>query len=193
MKYNLIILEGMSTSGKTTVMQLLSSRLRAEGIDSKGFEERQTMSREIFTHLDPRKSLDEMHAFLKNECSQKGRVVVCDRFHISHLVITKGSLRDLEEIEEAMKIYCPILVFLKIPEENVRERLLSAKSYRDNYWEDELRLRGETEDEAIAWFKGTQVNLFNLYQQSSLPKLLFDTSTTDFQNITTELLRRIQG
>jgi thymidylate kinase len=188
--HSLIILEGASTSGKTTVMKLLVDQLNAHGINSKGIDDHEILAH-IFSHLDPKESLKEMHTFLQRECVDKNRVVVCDRFHISHLVITKGSLDDLREIETAMSAYNPLLVFLEIPEEKFGERLLSAKSHRGEPWEEELRRRGKTDEEAIAWFKTTQPKLLHLYQKSALPKVLYDTEATSFERIAHDLFQRI--
>lgn len=191
MRHNLIILEGMSTSGKTTVMKLLSDTLNASGYHSRGFDELLTMDREIFSHLDTKKSLEEIRKFMEKECTSRDAIVICDRFHLSHLAITNGSVEDLKEIEAAMKLHRPLLVFLEIPADRIQERLLSAKTHRGQQWSDELKIRGQTDTESLEWFAGTQNKLFNLYQQSSLSKVQFDTSKIKFQEIASELANMI--
>ena len=154
-KYNLILLEGMSTSGKSRTMPLIVKLLGERGIECIGFEEAQTMSRQIFTHANPRKSIEEMKAFLDKECADGARVVVCDRFHLSHMAITNGSSSDFSEIERDVIVHKPLLVFLEIPKEKVRERLLCTTAYRGQRHEDEMKKRGNTEEETVKWYFGT--------------------------------------
>ena len=179
----IVLIEGMSTSGKTTVMQIVFRLLQEKDIPCKGFDELQTMSRDVFSHLDPKKSIIEMQLFLKREYSGKDTVLICDRFHISHLVITNGTLADFQKIEDCLKEYNPLVVFLEIPEEKVRERLLGAKAHRGQQWEDELSKRGANEEESIKWFLNTQHKLHALFLQSNLEKLVFNTGDNDFERI----------
>ncbi len=191
-KYRFIILEGMSASGKTTVMQLLADLLKANNIDCLGVDDHQILSR-IFTYQNAYESQKELREFMTKEFTQLNRVVICDRFHISHLVITKATADEFREIEEEIKAYDPLIVFLTIPKDKMKERLLSAKEYRGKEWEDELLRRGSTEDEAIEWFKGTQHKLYALYEQSTLPKVEFDTGSVSFHEIAQRLLEDIKS
>lgn len=187
----LIILEGMSTSGKTMVMNLLCDGLKARGIKVAGFEEQQTLSREVFTHIDPKRSLKEMHNFLEMECSEEDKVVICDRFHLSHMAITNGSIKDFKTIESEIARANSLLVFLEIPEDKINDRLINAKAHRSEQWEEELKSKGQTEKEAIKWFKGTQPKLHDLFEKSILPKIKFNTEETTFQQIASIIAEKI--
>lgn len=183
----LILLEGMSTSGKTTVLRKLSELLEKRKIKHKAFDELQTMSRDIFSHVNSRKSIDEMKTFLQKECLPKDGLVICDRFHLSHMSITDGSISEFDEIEADLKKYDPVLIFLEISSDAIRDRLIKAKNHRGKQWEDELIKRGQTEDEAIKWFMGTQNNLLKLYNQSNLPKEIFNTTNHNYDAVANEI------
>ncbi len=191
LNHKLVIIEGTSTSGKTTLMQLLTDHFNSSGYSSLGFDEAQTLTPEIFSNPNSVKSLEFIRSFLDKKCSSDDTIIVCDRFHLSNLAISNGSIEDLNSIEPTMKQYDPLLVFLRIPDESIRNRLLDAKVHRRKEWNEELYKRGKTEDETIAWFKGTQHKLYNLFLKSTLAKVEFNVEDMSYVEIASELAKKI--
>lgn len=177
----IIILEGMSTAGKTMIQKELVDILEKNKVRYRVVMQNEGLPPETFIHYDSKKSLDFMLNFLQS--INKEQVVILDRFQLSHIAITNGSVDDFKMVENELIKLDAILVLLTINEDKIKERILGAIEHRGERWSDEIARKGKTPEEIEAWFLGTQNKLKNLHEQSILPKETFDTSNSNFTEI----------
>ncbi|MFA6082566.1 MAG: hypothetical protein WC773_04115 [Patescibacteria group bacterium] len=183
----IIILEGIPTSGKTDVIKVLGEKFKSRGVSCEVFDESKRISPETYTHPDPKNSIAQLTAFLKKECSSDKKVTICCRFHLYHLNITNGSPADLVEIEKVIREYNPMLVLLQVPEDIIKQRLLYSKALHETKWQEELKRRGQSEDNAVEWYKMYQYKLLALYHDSTLPKIMYHTESLNFDEVADDI------
>jgi len=186
----IIILEGMSTVGKTMVQKSLDDILSKENIDHKTIDQNEGLPPETFEHLNPKKSLEFLHKYLKENCQNPSTVYIFDRLHLSHFAITNGSDEYMSEIEEELLKYDPLLVLLTVDEARVKERLISAIKYRGDRWVKELEKRETTGRTATDFHIGTQRKHVKQYEESKLPKIVFDVTNSDFQTVAEQIFEK---
>lgn len=186
----LVILEGMSAVGKTTIQKELGNILQKKHIKYRLIGEKEILPPDTFANPDPQKSVAFLTDFL-HSCNDKNEVIVCDRLHLSHLAITNASTEDMAKIEQELLKYNPLLVLLVINKQVVKKRLENSIQYRGPSWIEELTKRGQDRDSSIKWFIGTQKRLQDLYNQSCLPKVLFDTTDSNFPEIANQIITHL--
>lgn len=186
----IIILEGMSTVGKTMVQKALADILDEKKIKHQIIEQNEGLPPETFSHLNPKKSSEFLHKYLKENCQDSGVVYIFDRLHLSHFAITNGSDEYIKEIENELLKYNPLLVLLTVDEEQAKDRLEGAIEYRGDQWIENLALHGEDRDEQTKWHIGTQKKHIGQYSLSELSKIIFDTTDSNFQKIAEEIFEK---
>lgn len=191
----LIILEGMSTTGKTMVQNALADILTKKKIKYQIVDQNEGLPPETFVHRNPQKSLDFLMNYLKNNCAGKNTVYIFDRFHLSHFAITNGPTEYIVQIEQEILKYDPLLVLLTVDENKVKDRLEGAIQYRGDQWIENLALKGENRDEQAKWHLGTQRKHIQQFEISNLPKAEFNTTYSNFgkvaQNIYEQYIKPI--
>lgn len=188
----IIILEGMSTSGKTTVQKELALLLDHTGINFQIIEQNFGLPKETYDDPNSNNSLQFLLKFLQNHC-EHDKIIICDRLNLSHAAITDYSDEQFKLIDKELNNYDPLLVFLKINETEIPQRLREAVDHRGQQWVDELEKRGGTFEERAKWFMDTQRKVEGLFNQSGLPKIMFNTTDKDFKRIAEEIfLKYIQ-
>lgn len=178
----IIILEGMSTAGKTMIQKELSKILMDNNIENRMVDQNEGLPPEIFSHLDSKRSYDFLVNFIK-EIANKDKIFVCDRLHLSHAAITNWEQSDLMKIEAELLKHNPLLIMLVIDEKHIKVRLEGAIQHRGDQWATEMDRRGRNDNSHIEWFTGTQNRILDLYNASKLPKVIFDTSGANFAEI----------
>lgn len=179
----LIILEGMSTAGKTMVQKALAESLLKKKIKYRIVDQNEGLPPETFEHLNSEKSINFLIKFLKETCVDKNKVIICDRLHLSHIAITNATNEEMDKIENELIKYNPLLVLLTIDKLIIRERIENAISHRGEQWVKELARRGKDRESSIKWFIGTQERLLDLFDRSKLPKVSYDTTQLNFNEI----------
>lgn len=183
----IIILEGMSTVGKTMVQNALAGILKEKNLAFKIIEQNEGLPPDTFEHLNPKKSLEFLHQYLKKTCQDQDKVYIFDRLHLSHFAITNGSEEDFSEIEKELLRCNPLLVLLIVDEENAKDRLEGAIKYRGGQWVEQLALRGDNLEAQAKWHMGTQKRHVGQFNTSKLPKVQMDATDSNFSSIAQEI------
>jgi len=186
----IIILEGMSAVGKTTIQKELANILQKKHIKYRLVNEKEILPPDTFANPDPPKSIAFLTNFL-HSCNDKNEVIICDRLHLSHIAITNASDKEMVKIEQELLKCDPLLVLLVIDKQVIKKRLEDSIQYRGPSWVEELTKRGKDRDSSIKWFIGTQKRLQDLYNQSCIPKMLFDTTDSNFSEIANQIVSHL--
>lgn len=106
-----IILEGIATSGKTSVKNLLCKILTEQNINFSIFEESQTLM-PVLNNSDKNTSLDFLKTVISQALTLQKDLIIFDRLFFSHIFRTKSSMADYRDIEKLFDHQC-FLAFLK--------------------------------------------------------------------------------
>ncbi len=184
----IIILEGPSTSGKTTVAKLLSDKLLLTGFSVRYVTEDETLM-PILSEKDFQVHLKHLNSLLSG-LDNKVDFVVADRFHLTSAAVTNTSISEFNVLENSLIKYDPLIVFLEIDEEKLGERVFEAMKHRGPSWKAHVESKGSKED-IINWYKQTQINLLTLLKNSIISYKLIDATNSNYDNISEQIFNAI--
>lgn len=178
----IIILEGITTSGKTTVRKELEKLLDRKSIKYLFVDEGETLM-PILNNKDPKISENHILSILRKTISSNIDLVIFDRLYLTHLWRTDSTPDIFKESENILLQNDTIICFLQIPEELISERIKLAMSHRDKEWNGYARSKGETFDDVVDYYKNQQKDLIKILKNISIKNQVFNTKDMDFQNI----------
>jgi len=181
----LIILEGIATSGKTTVKNKVMTLLAEKGLTFSVVEEDETLM-PILNNTDKQVSLDLLKKTIKKALREEKDYIIFDRLFFTHIIRTKSSLKDFREIESMIEKQA-LLVFLKIDEIKIPERIAYAKKHRGKQWNEYVDKKGDIV-KITQYYAEQQKLLKNLLNKTSLQYKIYNTTNLDFENISEDIL-----
>lgn len=190
-----IILEGISTSGKTTLQKLLVESLQVSGSQVICLSEKQTVA----NILEGKKTVDESKAQLMSlldSISNNTDYVICDRFHFAHCGSLHCSLDSFREIETRLSGIDTAIVMLWIDEEDVVLRIRNLLEHRDTPFQEHVNkiIAGsqsqEEEDEKLKEFYHVRIEKYReCIHETKLPVLMCSVNE-DYEQIVKKILER---
>lgn len=178
-----IIIEGIATSGKSTLIKLL------QGSNFKGrkvivFPEEQT-------HEPIMKDTSNLNLqFFKSLISKidkNSEIIIFERFYLTQAFRANVEMSAYAEIEQTLLSYTPMTIFLKVDDHAIAERVSRAAEHRRDSWGDHIKTKGKTPEEIAAYYIDQQQNLLKLLEQSKLPHHIFNTTNHEYENIAAEI------
>jgi thymidylate kinase len=184
----ILIFEGIATSGKSTLISKLEKALKSDKKILVAYEDE--------THEPIKEVRDELHLefyknFIQKQISKKPDVLIVDRLYMTQAFRAKRDLGPYKELEEVLGQFNAITVFLMIDESLVAERIQNATEHRDPEWSAYVKTHGQ-EDQMTSYYVGQQRSQLELLKQSKLPYKIFDTSNHDYEDVTREILKLIK-
>lgn len=169
----IFIFEGIASSGKTTLQNMLIEKLPNAIL----IDETETLMPLIDNH-DVVKATSHLSKLLeKIERSSEDNIII-DRFHYTHAFRTNSTLAPFREIEEKLGKYSTLVIFLKISDKEIPMRIKETTELRGDNWK---KGKQGTLKERVAHYRDQQTYLENLHQQTILPYKKIDTSDKDWQ------------
>lgn len=182
----IIILEGIATSGKTTVIKELSKALIKRKASFSVMSEVETLL-PLLDNKDKRKSIEFLKPILKKAMDKEQDLLIFDRLFFTHIFRTNCVIEDFREIENSIKDKAT-LIFLKIDEAKIPERINRARKHRDKDWNNYADKKG-SESEVNNYYINQQRFLLKLTQDSSLNCKIYDTSNMNFNDIAIDIVK----
>ncbi len=182
----IIILEGIATSGKTSVIKELSKTLAKQKASFSVISEVETLL-PLLDNKDKRKSIDFLKPILKKAGDKEQDFIIFDRLFFTHIFRTNCAIEDFFEIENSIRTNA-ILILLKIYEAKIPERINLARKHRDKDWNDYADKKG-SESEVNNYYIDQQRFLLKLTQNSSLNCKIYDTSNMNFSDIAADIVK----
>lgn len=186
----IIILEGIATSGKTSVKDKLKELLIEKGITFSIVEETETLL-PILNNADKKVSIDFLNNILDKSLAKKKDFIIFDRFFFTHIFKTNSSTEDFREIENTIKNNS-LLVFLKIDESKIPERITYAREQREKSWDEFVSQKGN-DKEIYQYYINQQGSLLNLLEKTSLRYKIYNTTDMNFENVAKDILQIISS
>ena len=186
----ILILEGIATSGKTAVKNELEKALKEEGLKSSVVGEEETLM-PILDNTKKNVSVDHLKKIIRAalRSAKKKDVLIFDRLFFTHVFRTQSDIKDFEEIEKIFKGDV-LLVFLKINENKISQRISSAMKHRPKKWGDYVKKKG-TMVEIFQYYKHQQRLLLDLLKKTSIPHRVYNSTNMDFKGIKNKILKAV--
>lgn len=184
----IIILEGIATSGKTSVKNKLAEAFTEKGINFSIIEEDETLM-PILNNTDKQTSINLLKNVINKTLKEKKDFIIFDRLFFTHIFKTNSSINDFREIENIIKDQS-LLVFLKIAESKIPERITHARKHREKSWDEYVSKKGNDE-EIYQYYLNQQRLLLELLKETSLKYKMYDTTNLDFPSIAKDILQTL--
>jgi len=185
----ILIFEGISTSGKTSVINRLSEYLLQQKYSFEIIGEDRTLM-PIISNKEVNVSLNFLKKEIQKLAQLQKEVIVFDRLYFTHIFRTSSSMRDFQEIEEMLKkIATVVVVFLKIDESSIPKRIEIARAYRDKEWNEFVSRKGSSR-EIYQYYIQQQKYLLDNLKETSLRYEVFDATDMNFERILDDILQK---
>jgi thymidylate kinase len=184
----LLILEGVATSGKSTVISGIRERLSGLTVRVAGEPE---------THIPIMKQTDELHiAFFEDLINrlvaEKLNLIIFDRLYLTQAFRAGVTLDKYSGLENSLASMGAITAFLRVAEDAIANRIAKAAEHRDPSWGEYIKTKGDTIGEIANYYITQQQNQIKLLQTSSLPYLICDTTSHDYAGVTEQILEKLK-
>jgi len=184
----IIILEGIATSGKTSIIKYLSAFFDQKNFKFSIISEDKTLM-PILHNQDKQVSIELLKLVIKQALTDDKEFIIFDRLFFTHIFRTNSDYSNFREIEQMIKDYT-ILAFLKIDEDQIPTRIEYARQHRDKSWNEYISQKGNDE-EIYQYYIQQQRTLENLLNQTNLNYKAYNTTNLQFEEITQDLVKII--
>jgi thymidylate kinase len=179
-----LILEGIATSGKSTVITHLKKVL--EGLKVVVADESDThepiMEKRSDKHIGFYKTL--IHRML----ATRPDLLIFDRLYLTQAFRAKCDISDYSEIEELLSKYSPLTIYLKVDEAAIEDRISKAAEHRGS---DYFKFRGTSKERAQYYIDQQRHQLKSL-ERSTLPYKVINTTDNDYDKVVQEILEFVK-
>jgi thymidylate kinase len=184
----ILILEGIATSGKSTITKIIKKQLSGLLV---------SVASEKETHIPIMKQTKELHiAFfkdlIKRLINEKPELIIFDRLYLTQAFRAGVSISEYSELENILSKYDTITVFLKVDENHIADRVTKAAEHRDPTWREYINTKGRNSSEIADYYISQQRKQINLLSASNLPSIVSDTTNYDFHEIAQKILTRLK-
>jgi thymidylate kinase len=181
-----LILEGIATSGKSTIIRLLA-KTPEPNYRLKVVPETKTLM-PIIDNTDKLVSIDYLTKLIDKEFSEEYDIIIFDRLYLTHIFRTHSSMADFKVIEDKLREFSTETIFLEVDEDSITPRVAKASDHRDPEWREYIYTKGRTIEEVADYYIQQQQNQLKILQQSTLPYKIFNTTTHQYQTITEDII-----
>lgn len=178
----LIILEGIASSGKTTLERLLAETLP----NSKIVAESETLM-PLINNRDHKLAIEYLEKVIELMQGESVDYLIIDRFHLTHAFRTNAPLKEFSSVEDGLRRLGDALVILLVVDPSViKTRIQETMELRKEGWK--KGVQGSLE-EKTKYYQGQQEHLKQLSRETSLPTITIDTTNKDWESY----LRQVEG
>jgi thymidylate kinase len=179
----IILLEGIASSGKTTLEKLLVQRIE----DSAVISEDETLM-PVIENKDAVAAKAHLQKILKMILDHSAQNLIIDRFHFTHAFRTQSSFDAFLDIETELKKVGNVLVaLLTIEPGRIRERIEDTILHRKDKWK--KGAQGSIEEKVTYYTKQQEV-LLSFVSLSCLPTVTIDTTQKNWDVYVDEIIDR---
>ncbi len=185
----ILILEGIATSGKTTLMNRLEKYLNKKQLSYYIIKEKETLM-PILYNTNKDVSLAYLKKVIKKGLNQKKDILIFERLYFTHIFRTNSKIKDFKEIENLFK-ESTLLVFLKINQYKIKERVFKTAKERQKGWMIHIRKKG-SDKEIVDYYIDQQKKLSNLLKDSSIKHVIYNTSKLNIMDIMRKVIDKMK-
>ena len=187
---NILIIEGIPTSGKSSLIEKLSKLLRDKQL---------AVFSEPKTHEPIMDKPDELHieffnSLLQDAVKSSADLVIFNRFHFTQALRAQASISEYLEIEDLLAKQKTLVAYLQVDESAIADRIRLTAERRDEspaehfQWVEYFKTKGKTFDEIAKHYATQQRNQMELLKQSKLKKRIFNTTNHEYKTIASQII-----
>ena len=176
-----LILEGIATSGKSTVINKLADVFKPSK-SVKIVSETETLMN-IVDNTESSVSIAYLTQLINRVYADDYDLVIFDRLYLTHIFRTHSTMADFISVENQLRQFMPETLFLQINEDAIADRVAKASEHRNPKWKEYIYTKGSSIDEVAGYYIQQQRNQLELLAQSTLPYKIFDTTNHDYQQV----------
>ncbi len=186
----ILIIEGVPTSGKSSIIKNISELLGEDQVRVYGEPE---------THIPIMDKAEGLHieffeSLLQDAIESGADFVIFDRFHLTQAVRAKVSIGEYSEIEDLLAKQKTLVVYLQVDESTIADRIRLTAERRDKdpdehfQWGEYFMTKGKTFDEIANHYVTQQRNQMELLKQSKLKGRIFNTTNHEYKVIANQIV-----
>ncbi|MET1033418.1 MAG: hypothetical protein ABWX94_02875 [Candidatus Saccharimonadales bacterium] len=184
----ILILEGIATSGKSTITKTIEEQLEGLSIIVATEEE---------THIPIMKQTNKLHTvffedLFKRLIDKNPDLVIFDRLYLTQAFRAGVSISDYSDLEDLLSKCETLTVFLKVNNSAIAERVTKAAEHRDPAWGEYIKTKGKTISEIADYYISQQRNQIDLLKTSNLPYMICNTTNHDYKETVQQILQKLQ-
>jgi thymidylate kinase len=190
----ILILEGIPTSGKSTLTGGIKEQLRGLTV---------RVATEAETHEPIMKQKDELHIpffenLIEKLVAEKPGLIIFDRLYLTQAFRAHAKLTEYSAIENLLSEHDTLTVFLAVDKQAIAGRITKAVVHRDSSpddsfeWGEYFKTKGKTDDEITEYYSAQQRNQITLLGASTLPHMICNTTHHDYSGIAQQILKKLQ-
>lgn len=184
----ILILEGIATSGKSTITDSIKGMLLDLSIRVATEEE---------THIPIMEQPAELHLtffedLIERLIAEQPELVIFDRLYLTQAFRAGVGLSAYSDLESMLSKHNTLTVFLKVEERAITERVKKAAGHRDPSWGEYIKTKGSTDDEIANYYIEQQRSQIKLLHTSTLPHIVCDTTLHNYVEIVQKILKALQ-
>ncbi len=182
----IIILEGIATSGKTTLQKLLKEKLSPAG-KIKILTENVTLM-PLVENKSKKIALDHIQKLLLKLSKDKADIFITDRFHFTHIFRTKSRIKYFNKIEkELQNVFKVLVITLVVDEKYIKRNIEESLNIRKNWGKG----KKGTIEEKVSYYKNQQKELVKITKESNLPILKINTTEKKWNAYAEKIINKI--
>jgi len=185
----IIILEGISTSGKTTLKEKLCDNFDRRKLKYCAIGEEATLM-PILENADKEVALDLLNKIISDSLNQEADIIIFDRLYFTHIFRTNSAISDFASIENLLVAHDSLLILLAIEKTEIKNRILGAMEHRDKDWVDFVKRKGSNA-EIIEYYSNQQDKLIELAKKSKVKSLILDTTKLNFDDLNIRIIEEL--
>jgi thymidylate kinase len=180
----ILIIEGIATSGKSSLVNKLTELLKEKKLLVLG---------EPDTHIPIMGKTDELHieffkSLINDAVQSDADLVIFDRLHYTQAYRARASVAEYSEIEDLLATNDTLVAYLQVDESAIAERVRLAAEHRDKEWGDYVQTKGKTFDEIAEYYIAQQRSQLNLLSQTKIATQVFNTTQHNYQDIAEQII-----
>ncbi|MDO8507911.1 MAG: hypothetical protein Q7S53_05110 [bacterium] len=182
----ILILEGIATSGKTTIINKLDKLLSEKKVSFSIIDEEQTLM-PILKNRDKDANLSFIETLLMKVLKSKKDVLIFDRLYLTHIYRSVSSPKDFMPAAKLLMPYKPTFILLTVKEEKIMERIYKTAKVRECSWLEFVQQKGNDEEEVAEYYIDQQKKFVELINNIEFESVRFDTTDNNFDQISKEI------
>ena len=185
----LIILEGIATSGKTTIKNLLEKYLKTNNLNYQIIKEDETL---MPIHKNTNKEIAKTHLnkILNKYLKKNIDYLIFDRLYFTHIHRTNSTLIDFKEIEIQLLKQNTQIIYLKINTNSIMKRITNAMTHRTKSWGNYIKSLGN-KTEIQNYYSNQQKTQTKYLKKTKIKNTIYNTTNLDFETITKEIIKTL--
>lgn len=179
----ILLLEGIPTSGKTTISQKIAKLLENHKVQ---IIDENTIWMPLISNQNPQTALDFLLKIIQTKIPETDFLII-DRLHLTHAFKTNSDLEFFDLVENWLVENNTKLVILTIDKNEIYQRIEQSFGHRDTSWQEYVGKKGSVA-EIKNYYQNQQEILLQTANISKLNYLKIDTTNSDFDRIAAEIV-----